>query len=371
MYRYVAVVWNPRHQNESETADHVQQRITDCLQEMQTAISAPGLVVRFHRAASQVYEHYVLSGQGAILGKIFPKDTTGSVRNLRDIFGDSQGITSASTAAHNLLRHWWGRYVAFIRDVNEGATHVLRDPSGGLQCFILAFKGIRIIFSDVEDCIALKLVNFSVNWRYIRACLTGRDIQPETTGLNEITQLRPSEILVIRDNGRAERALCWDPMRISEQEPLEEIDVAVPLAKSCIQSCVAAWASCYSDILLRYSGGFDSTIVLSCLRQASSRPTITCLHYFDDPQTRAAGHSTGRRATPGWSHSRRVTARTKAPLLFTPLFPAWASRVCLKACAMQKSTPEDFRECSRVGPLARFTPACCFLTVVASCRLSA
>ena len=44
--------------------------------------------------------------------------------------------------------------------------------------------------------------------------------------------------------------------------------------------CVHTWASCYDGILHNLSGGLDSSIVLSCLVSAPSRPELICLNYF-------------------------------------------------------------------------------------------
>jgi asparagine synthase (glutamine-hydrolysing) len=44
--------------------------------------------------------------------------------------------------------------------------------------------------------------------------------------------------------------------------------------------CVQAWASCYRGVLHNLSGGLDSSIVLSCLASAPTRPELVCVNYF-------------------------------------------------------------------------------------------
>jgi asparagine synthase (glutamine-hydrolysing) len=46
-------------------------------------------------------------------------------------------------------------------------------------------------------------------------------------------------------------------------------------------ACVHAWAADHSSILHNLSGGLDSSIVLSCLKSAPSRPRVECLNYFN------------------------------------------------------------------------------------------
>src|SRR5262249_37578823 len=55
---------------------------------------------------------------------------------------------------------------------------------------------------------------------------------------------------------------------------------------------------CYAGILHNLSGGLDSSIVLSCLKDAPSHPNITCLHYFgtgpDEDERKYARMMAGR-----------------------------------------------------------------------------
>ncbi|HVY81824.1 MAG TPA: asparagine synthase C-terminal domain-containing protein, partial [Steroidobacteraceae bacterium] len=55
---------------------------------------------------------------------------------------------------------------------------------------------------------------------------------------------------------------------------------AAAMVREAVRSCVHAWASLHRAVIHNLSGGLDSSIVLSCLVNATSRPQITCLHYF-------------------------------------------------------------------------------------------
>jgi asparagine synthase (glutamine-hydrolysing) len=46
-----------------------------------------------------------------------------------------------------------------------------------------------------------------------------------------------------------------------------------------VKACVHAWASRHNSIIHSLSGGLDSSIVLSCLQDAPTRPAITCFNY--------------------------------------------------------------------------------------------
>ena len=63
-------------------------------------------------------------------------------------------------------------------------------------------------------------------------------------------------------------------------EPIQDPQTAITELRRTARACIHTWAACYSDIVHNLSGGLDSSIVLSCLKDAPSQPNISCLHYF-------------------------------------------------------------------------------------------
>src|SRR5262249_43983221 len=94
------------------------------------------------------------------------------------------------------------------------------------------------------------------------------------------------------------RSLEWNPLAIAQTDPIEDPGAAVAELRHTTRACVHAWASCYAGILHNLSGGLDSSIVLSCLKDAPSHPNITCLHYFgtgpDEDERKYARMMAGR-----------------------------------------------------------------------------
>jgi len=74
---------------------------------------------------------------------------------------------------------------------------------------------------------------------------------------------------------------------------------------------VHAWAACYRGIVHNLSGGLDSSIVLSCLISAPTRPAVTCVNYF------ATGPSEDERR-----YARMMAQQADVELLERQLNPA-------------------------------------------------
>jgi asparagine synthase (glutamine-hydrolysing) len=178
-----------------------------------------------------------------------------------------------------LLDHYWGRYVAFIRNKESGEVHVLRDPTGTLPCFITVHEGVSIVFSDIESCLALGLLHFSVNWKYIAAFVPYPGLQIRDTGLNEVTEVQPGECVTFRAE-HTERRMLWSPLDAPRRGLIEDPAAAIVAVRDRVRACVQAWLAGHHSILHNLSGGLDSSIVLSCLRSAPSHPQVTCVHYF-------------------------------------------------------------------------------------------
>ena len=121
---------------------------------------------------------------------------------------------------------------------------------------------------------------FTVNWNYITGLVAHAGLQARDTALNEVSEVQAGERLRLFfaacSNGRCSGIRSTSP----ETAPLESADEAVALLRTTTEGCVHTWASCYSGILHNLSGGLDSSIVLSCLKSAPSRPRVTCLNYF-------------------------------------------------------------------------------------------
>ncbi len=282
MFRYVAVAWNASDARQTETARRIARRFRLASREMHLAFDTRGLLV-FHadpRAGSSEVRPLADTG-GVVLGKLFDRGLDEHTLQRQVVLDSRTTSTILDTGGRHLVEHYWGRYVAFLHQETTRTTWVLRDPTGCLPCFFTSYRGVDVFFSCMEDCTALSFLRFTINWKYVAALVAYPALQVRDTGLNEVSEVQAGECIELRAGAGTKRTLYWDPVRIAQSNVIEDVDAAGSALRRTTRMCVAAWASCYPRIIHTLSGGLDSSIVLSCLRDAPGRPQITCVNYFD------------------------------------------------------------------------------------------
>src|SRR4030095_15404261 len=177
-----------------------------------------------------------------------------------------------------LVRNGWGNYVAFIVDPLIGTTLVLKDPCGSLPCFSTAFRGITVVFSAIADCMDLAPLRFTANRRYIERRLHSGEMTQQFDALNEVMQIRRGECVEfspLQQPAMIGRRFLWNPFDIARlQPPLDDPSLAATALRSTLRSCTSPLAAGHENVLLRLSGGLDSSIVLACLRRIPRRPRV-------------------------------------------------------------------------------------------------
>ncbi|MEA3178861.1 MAG: hypothetical protein QOI59_2384 [Gammaproteobacteria bacterium] len=280
MYRYFVLNWNPLDVRSAATARLLSERLLARQSGWIRAFEAVG-VAAFHAGlGAGASETFLLDhGAGAVFGRIFNRDMPSTPAALRIEFDASESLKIVQTGGRRLVERYWGRYVGLVLDAGTGETWVLRDPSGQMPCFIAAHEGVNLVFSDLEDCVALGVLQFTVSWDYIRGMIAYSGYQTRQTALEEVSEVQLGERVRFSGN-TIHRSLEWNPLAIAQTDPIQDPDTAVAELRRTTRSCIHAWAACYPDILHSLSGGLDSSIVLSCLKDAPSQPNVTCLHYF-------------------------------------------------------------------------------------------
>jgi len=280
MYRYFVLNWNPTDAKAVAAARVLSERLLARRSGWIRAFEAVG-VAAFHAGlGAGASETFLLDhGAGAVFGRIFNRDLSSPSAALRVEFDVDESRKIVRTGGRRLIERYWGRYVGLVVDPATGETWVLRDPSGQMPCFIAAHHGVNLVFSDLEDCVALGVLQFTVSWEYIRAMIAYSGYQSRETALEEVSEVQLGERVRFSGN-TIHRSLEWNPLAIAQTDPIQDPETAVAELRQTTRACVHTWAACYPNILHTLSGGLDSSIVLSCLKDAPSRPNVTCLTYF-------------------------------------------------------------------------------------------
>ncbi|MGH8298867.1 MAG: asparagine synthase-related protein [Steroidobacteraceae bacterium] len=318
MFRYVAFIWNDGDAACREAARALLLRQAASGRDWCVALRSQGVEVRYVRARTDSSAAYELTeGGGVVLGKLFRRSEEGVSTAAPQALGEADSRAMLDTNGRHLIEGFWGRYVAFLHDAGAQATWVMRDPSGGVPCYLVRCRGVDVYFSWIDDVIDLLDDALEVNWPYLVAAVCFLREHSSGTALREVSQVLAGECVEIR-GGASKRFFYWDPLAVANTDVIEDAAAAVAAMRQCVRDVVQAWASCYDHVLLSLSGGLDSSIVLACLSDAPSRPQITCFHYYPlgaDLDERAFARAAAAKAGLGLIERARDSSFSLQPLL--------------------------------------------------------
>lgn len=288
MFRYVTVVWNANNPAQLDTARSISGRLIKKNTVWKQVHRSAGLAVfcaDIHPGSMDVYP--LPCDGGVVLGTLFERcvapdgETPASYAN----FSEDEAKRLLDTQGRRLVDAYWGNYVAFLNDAARGSKWAAKDPTGTLPCMWVEHAGVHLFFSCIEDCMALDVVRFTVNWAYVADNVARGWTNGEIPPLNELHELTRGECIGIdaRSNKMTQRQLYWKPSTfVDSPGPMEDARIAATALRQTVRHCVRSWAACHKSLVLRLSGGLDSSIVLGCLRGAGSatRPAVTCVTYY-------------------------------------------------------------------------------------------
>lgn len=319
MFRYFGFVWDVDHSAAGETVGRLVERLQASGSDWQFALRRPGLAVLHTRSASPNRSYGLEGDSGLVLGTLFARSGDGDSTAAPPIFGLQETARILATGGRHLMQRYWGRYVAFLHEAESRTTRILRDPTGGLPCFSMNVGGAQIYCSWMEDAVRLGL-QFSIHWDYIAAHLCCQRLELNVTGLNEVTQVLGGECVAHCGDSKT-RTFYWNPLRVAGENPIDDPMQAIAALRRCTRDSVHAWASRYESIVHTLSGGLDSAIVLTCLKDAPARPQITCVNYHSPGAAgdeRAFARLAAGRAGCELLERERDTAISFEPLLQMP-----------------------------------------------------
>lgn len=304
MFRYFGMVWDHTNPKQQEAAQLIAGRLRQLPPAWQEQFSAPGMQVFCVGARDESIQiHRVGDNGGIVIGSLLTRsrDLFSTAPNEQLRFDAAHSQFFVQSRGHWLIDHAWGDYVAFGLDNANGYKWVLKDPTGTLPCVRTEFQGVSIFFSRIGDCLDLQLLHFTVNDAYLRThMLSGSSLQ-NVSALNEAAPLRRGECIEFRrDSAGWHRTskTYWTPLAYpAAGDLIEDPQTAARAMHSAIRSATASLARLHRSLLLRLSGGLDSSIVAGCLKGTTSR--FSAYTYFspvgrsdERPWARlAAGHA--------------------------------------------------------------------------------
>ena len=204
--------------------------------------------------------------RGLIVGTLFERARFARVMKL-------DGVATRSivtTECENLLRDYWGGYVAFVRGTSAVANMVLRDPSGAMPAYYAEIGGSLIFASDVDSLMAAGVPRPGIDWGFFRQHFLAFDLRTPRTALAGVTELLAGFSLRTERTHRA-IAQRWTPWNYTERLPASSRSEMVEMVRDTVIGATTALAGTYRQVLLGVSGGLDSSVLACSLAKSATR----------------------------------------------------------------------------------------------------
>lgn len=279
MFRYVVLNWHDSSPVQLGLAALLVERL-EAAPGWMRVLQADGLhayITGHDRGGNTAYD--LPPSRGVVLGRLFRRQSTmGTSTEVSLTPAETQQI--ADTQGRALTEQYWGRYVALLA-ARSGHGWVLRDPSGALPCFRTSVDGVNIVFSWLEDLFDVLLLQpkLSVDWDAIAAAMLLGQLGGRDTALNEVRQLLPGELTPFDPEGPAPQPL-WSPIAIANEPMDRPAEEAAVRLRQTVRDCAQTWGLSYDRILLRLSGGLDSSILLNSLCPAIAPDRVAGINYY-------------------------------------------------------------------------------------------
>jgi asparagine synthase (glutamine-hydrolysing) len=282
MFRYIALSWDSGNVASQQTAMRLGLKLQMPGSGWQTVLVRPGLCVFTAGEQPRVNTAYpLLPDQGVILGKLFRRSELDRPLAPDVSLTAHDAVVIMRSKGRALIDDYWGRYIAILYDAASGGTRLLRDPTGTLPCHLIHHGGVRIIFSWLEDVLTMmpSLPIPTISWDYMAVHVPADHLESRETALKEVTQVIAGEAVLL--SGRTMTSeLYWSAVDIAAARSDESPAKAAAALRRTVRACVQSWAQCYDHLMLRLSGGLDSSILVSCLAEGSTPARVTCINYY-------------------------------------------------------------------------------------------
>ena len=285
MFRYIVVIWSESHPAQAQAAQFIALRLHAA--RWQESWQTSGMRVFQTGVRPGFLETESLGdAAGVVIGTTFERGS--------DVFDDTPAKRWHPSPAHTrailesrgswLIDHCWGNYVAILRAPDGQRVWIIKDPTGNLPCFTTTADGVTIAFSLADDVVRLGLRRLTLNRAYLRSLVVnGFDFT--RSPLNEVEQVRRGECIEVdvQSAKLRSRRFLWRPQTFADSDDaFEDADIAARAMRASVRMSTHTWAALESSILLRLSGGLDSSIVAGCLKDAPNRPKVCCYTHFNE-----------------------------------------------------------------------------------------
>lgn len=265
--KFAGIIKNYRKQN-------IQNEITGKITKnfpFSTKLENKHLILFFSSNLSKNDKDNLLQNQSNILiGRLFDRATYQEFTN-----STFQGLKST---ADTLANSTWGKYICFNFSEKDECVNIFNDPTGQISFFYCVTKEVIFFSSDIQIIKSCLPDFISVNEKYfINYLLNCGSTQNEKTAFNNILELPAGCVLHIK-NEKIKTGLYYTPFNLQNKK--FPITAHSSLIIDTLTHSIQSWAEPYESILVTFSGGVDSTAVLTCLNKiAKPHQKISAINY--------------------------------------------------------------------------------------------
>ncbi len=284
MFRYIALIWNPLNPAESAAAELIDRLIAERVPTLRRCFLNDGISVLCSDAkGSSLNVHPLHGNSGVVLGRLFRRnaDINDDSPAAEGTFDSTDDERLAASKGRSLITDYWGEYVAFLVEKSSAAKRIVKDPTGNLPCFRTIWQNVNVVFSCLSDCIDLKILPFSINWSYVASRIGSGGYDYSLNPLNEVSEIHRGECFEISSDRSPSVQLYWHPTSFAEPTcAISNVASAALALRATVRSVTHTLARSHESILMRLSGGLDSSIISGCLKDMQPNALIKSYTYF-------------------------------------------------------------------------------------------
>lgn len=177
---------------------------------------------------------------------------------------------------HLLIDEYWGGYLAWRVSPDLERVSVVRAPLGDLPCYWWHSNDVTLLGSDIAAMVAAGMARPTLDASALARHISAEDLRLSQTCLSDVRELQGGERLDVGLDG-VSREVLWSPWWFAmPHAQISDSRSSATCVRDAVRHAVACQASQFSSVLLKLSGGLDSSIVAACL--AHSGTPFTCLN---------------------------------------------------------------------------------------------
>lgn len=189
----------------------------------------------------------------------------------------SRPVPAIETLADpEILKAWWGGYLAISECPLSTAVRIIRDPSGIIPCYHTERAGMHILASEPRLLVRTGFLDGIIDRAALLRFMISDQMRASRTCLRHLQELLSGMEMTVAGDGNSSLTTFWSPWNSwSRQSLITDEAEAVDRLRFAVTDCVQAWTRRFDRIILNLSGGLDSSIVAAALPNQASATCLT------------------------------------------------------------------------------------------------